>query len=231
MALHPLARTPPARLLGAAQTLAIIACRLPSACSPRRSRNRARAENCCREPNVAALEAALLLADEPLSARKLAALAGLANAAEARRLTVVLRNFYERGGSSFQLEELAGGYQLLTKPEYHQWLARLRRQATDAQLSAPARETLAIIAYRQPVTRTDIEAIRGVGSSEVLRQLMEKALVRLAGRDDSLGRPALYETTKKFLQMFGLKNLKDLPDAEGLRPPKPEKTIVAGSSA
>ncbi|MFO0842973.1 MAG: SMC-Scp complex subunit ScpB [Gemmataceae bacterium] len=74
------------------------------------------------------------------------------------------------------------------------------------------------MAYRQPVTRADVEAIRGVGSSEVLKQLMEKGLVRLAGRDESLGRPALYETTKKFLQLFGLKSLKDLPPGEGLRP-------------
>jgi segregation and condensation protein B len=172
-----------------------------------------------RDAALAALEAALLVADEPLTARKLATAAGLADAAEARRLIARLAELYDRDGSPFGVEELAGGYQLLTRPAFHPWLARLRRQAADAQLSAAARETLAIVAYRQPVTRADIEAIRGVGSSEVLKQLMEKGLVRLAGRDDSLGRPALHETTKKFLQVFGLKSLKDLPQAEGLAPP------------
>jgi segregation and condensation protein B len=135
-------------------------------------------------------------------------------------LVAVLRGLYVRGGSAFQVEELAGGYQLLTRPEFHPWLTRLRQSAGEATLSAPAKETLAIVAYRQPVTRADIEAIRGVGCGDVLRQLMEKGLVRLAGRDDSLGRPALYETTKLFLQMFGLKSIKDLPQAEGLTQPK-----------
>src|SRR5712692_6884887 len=83
---------------------------------------------------------------------------------------------------------------------------------------SPARETLAIVAYRQPIMRADVEAIRGVQVSEVLRQLMEKGLVRIAGRDDSLGRPVLYGTTRKFLQVFGLKGLRDLPLAEELRP-------------
>src|SRR5262249_53269399 len=118
--------------------------------------------------------------------------------------------------SSFQVEEVAGGYQLLTRAEHYPWLARLRRGATEVQMSAAARETLAIVAYRQPITRADIEGIRGVGCAEGLKQLMEEGLGRLAGRDDSLGRPALYETTRKFLQLYGLKSLKDLPPAEGL---------------
>jgi segregation and condensation protein B len=133
-------------------------------------------------------------------------------------LVARLRELYDSGGSAFQAEELAGGYQLLTRPEYHPWLSRLRRQASEAQLSPAARETLTIVAYRQPVTRADVEVIRGVGVGEVLKQLMEKGLVRLAGRDESLGRPVLYETTRKFLQLFGLKSLKDLPHREGLRP-------------
>jgi segregation and condensation protein B len=83
-------------------------------------------------------------------------------------------------------------------------------------LTAAARETLAIVAYRQPVTRADVEAIRGVGSNDVLERLLERGLIRPAGRDDSLGRPTLYETTKKFLQLFGLKSLRDLPPADGL---------------
>jgi segregation and condensation protein B len=178
----------------------------------------AQAHELARDAPLAAVEAALLIADEPLQPRKLAALAGLKDAAEARRQITRLRELYERGGSAFQVEELAGGYQLLTRPEFHPWLARLRRHTADGQLSAAARETLTIVAYRQPVTRADVEAIRGVGCGEVLRQLMEKGLVRLAGRDDSLGRPALYETTRKFLQVYGLKGIKDLPPGDGLFP-------------
>jgi segregation and condensation protein B len=169
-----------------------------------------------RDRPLALVEAALMLADEPLPPRRLAALAGLADAAEARRQVARLRQLYDAGESAFQVEELAGGYQLLSREPFHPWLVRLRQHAPETHLGPAARETLAIIAYRQPVTRADIDAIRGVGSAEVLRQLMEKKLVRPAGRDDSLGRPQLYETTREFLRLFGLKSLRDLPPAEGL---------------
>jgi segregation and condensation protein B len=164
---------------------------------------------------LALFEAALLLADEPLSARRLAALAGLEDASAARLLLARLRDLYDADGTAFQVEELAGGYQLLTRAEYHPWLARLRR-AVEVQLSPAARETLTLVAYRQPVTRADIEEIRGVSSTGVLEQLLERGLIRQAGRDDSLGRPTLYETTKKFLQVYGLRSLRDLPPMEGL---------------
>ncbi len=173
-----------------------------------------------RDAALAAVEAALFAADEPLVPRKLAQVAGLDDATAARRLVRRLQTLYEEGGSAFQVEEVAGGYQLLTRPEFHPWLARLRRAGNELRLSAPARETLAIVAYRQPIARADVESIRGVQCGEVLRQLMEKGLVRIAGRDDSLGRPVLYGTTKKFLQAFGLKALRDLPQAGELRPPE-----------
>jgi segregation and condensation protein B len=168
------------------------------------------------------VEAALMAADEPLTSRKLATAAGLRDANEARRLVQRLREMYDRDGTAFQVEELAGGFQLLTRPEYHPWLARLRRSAAEVRLSPAARETLTIIAYRQPIARADVEAVRGVQSGEVLRQLMEKGLVRISGRDDSLGRPHLYATTRKFLQVFGLKSLRDLPPAPDLAARKPE---------
>jgi segregation and condensation protein B len=171
-----------------------------------------------REPALAQVEAALLAADEPLTPRKLAQAAGLADASAARRLVCRLRELYDRDGTAFQVEEVAGGFQLLTRPEYHPWLVRLRRGGQDLRLSAPARETLAIVAYRQPVARADVEAIRGVHCGETLRLLMEKGLVRISGRDASLGRPVLYGTTKKFLQVFGLKSLKELPQAAELKP-------------
>jgi segregation and condensation protein B len=183
-----------------------------------------------REAKLARVEAALFAADEPLTTRRLATAAALTDGTEARRLVKKLQFLYDRDGSAFQVEELAGGFQLLTRPEYHTWLTRLRRTSNDFRLSAAARETLAIVAYRQPIMRADIEAIRGVQSGEVLRLLMEKGLVRIAGRHDSLGRPVLYGTTKKFLQVFGLRTLKDLPQVEQLRPPAKIETQTAAAS-
>jgi segregation and condensation protein B len=159
-----------------------------------------------------------LIADEPLAARRLADAAGLADAAEARRSVDRLRDLYDADGSAFQVEEIAGGFQLLTRPVYHPWLARLKRTGHDLRLTGAGMETLAVIAYKQPVMRAEVETVRGVACGEVIRQLMEKGLVRITGRHDSLGRPQLYGTTKKFLQAFGLNTLKDLPEVEALRP-------------
>jgi segregation and condensation protein B len=167
-----------------------------------------------RDPQLANLEAILLAADEPLPTRRLAQVAGLLDAALVRRQIRKLQSLYDRDGTAFQIEELAGGFQLLTRAEYHRWLASLRRGQNELRLTGAARETLAIVAYRQPIMRADIENIRGVHCGETLRLLMEKGLVRIAGRDDSLGRPVLYGTTKKFMQIFGLRSLKDLPRAE-----------------
>ncbi|GIW82593.1 MAG: hypothetical protein KatS3mg105_4400 [Gemmatales bacterium] len=173
-----------------------------------------------REPALAALEAAFFIADEPLTARRLAGIAGLKDGSEARRLIRKLQSFYEADQTAFQIVEIAGGFQLLTRPVFEPWLARLRPLGAELRLSPAARETLAIIAYRQPIMRADIESIRGVQCGEILRQLMEKNLIRIAGRHDSLGRPVLYGTTKRFLQVFGLKSLKDLPTIDDLPPPQ-----------
>lgn len=181
-----------------------------------------------RDMPLAMVEAVLLIADEPLPARRLAQAAGLADAADARRLVRKLQALYDENGSAFQVEELAGGYQLLTRSEYHRWLIRLRRGGLDVRLTPAARETLAIVAYRQPITRADVEVIRGVHCGEILRLLMERGLLRIAGRHDSLGRPVLYGTTRKFLQVFGLKSIKDLPTAEGLSAPPQDKLKEEG---
>jgi segregation and condensation protein B len=177
-----------------------------------------------RDATLALVEAALLSADEPLTPKRLATVCGLSDGTEARRFVKKLQTLYDRDGTAFQVQELAGGFQLLTRPEFHAWLTRLRRTGHDLRLSAAMRETLAIIAYRQPIMRADIETIRGVHCGELLGLLMEKGLVRVAGRDNSLGRPMLYGTTKKFLQVYGLRSLKDLPQVEHLKPP-PEKSI------
>ena len=160
-----------------------------------------------------------MLADEPLAARKLADVAGLADAAEVRTFITRLQQLYDADGSAFQVEEIAGGYQLLTRPQYHPWLARLKRTGHELRLTSTALETLAVIAYKQPIMRAEVEKVRGVACGEVVRQLMEKGLVKVAGRHDSLGRPQLYGTTKRFLQAFGLNALQDLPEVESLRRP------------
>src|SRR5438046_7046816 len=118
---------------------------------------------------------------------------------------------------AFQLMEKAEGWQLATDPQCAPWLLQLCPASKPARLSAPALETLAIIAYRQPITRADVEAVRGVNIDGVLQTLMERGLVKIAGRDEIPGRPLLYETTQFFLDHFGLRNLEELPNVEELR--------------
>jgi segregation and condensation protein B len=172
-----------------------------------------------REARLARLEAVLLVADEPLSARRLADVASLADAGQAKALVARVKELYEAGGSAYQIEELAGGYQLLTRPRYHPRLTRLKRTGHEARLTPASLETLAVIAYKQPIMRAEVESIRGVVCAELIRHLMERGLVRVAGRHNSLGRPQLYGTTRRFLQVFGLNTLKDLPEVESLPNP------------
>ncbi len=160
---------------------------------------------------MAHLEGVLLLAREPLGSRKLAQLAGLADGTEARTLIRTLNRLYDGEGCAFRVVEVAGGWQLRSRAKFAPWLRRLCAAESEVRLSAPALETLAVVAYRQPILRADIEAIRGVQCGEVLRQLMERDLVRIVGRSDELGRPLLYGTTKRFLEVFGLRHLDGLP--------------------
>jgi segregation and condensation protein B len=162
------------------------------------------------------LEAVLLLAREPLNSRKLSQYANLADGTQARTLIRRLNERYDAAGRAFRVEHVAGGYQMMTRPQFAPWLRRLEHVPTETRLSAPALETLAVIAYRQPVPRADIEAVRGVNCGEILRQLMDRELVRIDGRSEELGRPYLYSTTRRFLQIFGLVNLDELPGREAL---------------
>jgi len=173
-----------------------------------------------RDAKLARLEAALFLADEPVPAKRLAEASALADAWETHRLVEQLRELYKVDGSPFQVVEIAGGYQLLTKAEFHPWLLRLRRTGHELRLTPTGLETLAVIAYKQPIMRAEVEAVRGVQCAEVVRLLMEKGLVRITGRHHSLGRPQLFGTTKKFLQAFGLNTLDDLPEVESLTRPR-----------
>ncbi|MBS0266516.1 MAG: SMC-Scp complex subunit ScpB [Planctomycetes bacterium] len=172
---------------------------------------------CRRTPKMARAEAVLLVADAPLSPRRLAQLATLADATEARTQINRLNAAYEQAGTPFRVERVAAGYRLFTLPQFAFWLGKLHHRDAELKLSPPSMETLTIIAYRQPITRADVEAIRGVQCSEMIKQLMERNLVRIGGEDDSLGRPFLYETTRKFLETFGLRDLDELPLADRLR--------------
>lgn len=163
------------------------------------------------------LEAILLIAKEPLSARKLAAMAGLADPTQARTLARRLNEQYDSNRHAFRIEEIAGGMQLLTRPQFAPWLRRLEHVPGEVLLSQGMLETIAIVAYRQPLLRAEIEAIRGVTCDEVLRQLMQRDIVRICGRQEDLGRPYLYGTTKRFLQLFGLQSLDSLPRAQKIR--------------
>jgi len=163
------------------------------------------------------LESVLFLSREPLTTRKLSQYANLADGTEARTLIGRLNELYDASGRSFRVERVAGGYQLLTRPHFAAWVRRLEHVPHETRLSAPALETLSVIAYRQPVLRAEIEAIRGVNCGEILRQLMERDLVRIGGRSEDLGRPYLYTTTRRFLLMFGLDSLECLPRVEAMK--------------
>ncbi len=137
-----------------------------------------------------------------------------------------LKGLLETNGSSLMVQGVAGGYQLKTRPEFAVWTNRLFEQPKAARLSQPGLETLAVIAYRQPISRAEIESVRGVAVDGVVATLLERKVIRVAGRSEQPGRPLLYETTPVFLELFGLKSLDELPNADELRrlqpPPAPE---------
>src|SRR5438876_8825230 len=177
------------------------------------------------------IEALLFSAQKPLSVRELAEAirgAGAEDEFSSNEFTRVreaevaaaleqlkIENIEQQ--RAFQLNEKAEGWQLASDRKYAQWVRQLFPAPKPARLSAPALETLAIIAYRQPITRADVEAVRGVNIDGVLQTLMERGLVKIAGRAEVPGRPLLYETTQFFLDHFGLRNLDELPNVEELR--------------
>jgi segregation and condensation protein B len=166
------------------------------------------------EVDLGLLEALLLATHHPLTPAKLAELLGVSAVKPVRRGVAALNQQYVQTSRSFRIEQVAGGYQILTLAQYGPALAALHQREADAKLGKAALETLAVVAYKQPILRADVEAIRGVACGETIRNLMEKHLVRIAGRAEAPGRPILYGTTKRFLELFGLNSLKDLPDPE-----------------
>jgi len=164
------------------------------------------------------IEAVLFASDEPLSEARLADIVET-SAKQVRELVESLNAKYTANNNAFRIEQIAGGYQMLTLSPYNYWLKKLLRARSDNKLSPAALETLAIVAYKQPIIRADIEAIRGVAVGEVIRSLSYKGMVKIVGRAEVLGRPMLYGTTKRFLEVFGLNTLKDLPKIEELKKP------------
>ena len=191
------------------------------------------------------IEALLFAAQKPLTARDLvSAIKGagaedelmpneFAKTTEAQVAAALeqLKIEYGQQGRAFQLAEKAEGWQLVSDPAYAPWVRQLFPAVKPARLTPPSLETLAIIAYRQPITRADVEAVRGVAVDGVLQNLMERGLVKIGGRAEVPGRPLLYETTQFFLEHFGLRDLDELPNAEELRtrylPTAPRKETAA----
>ena len=165
------------------------------------------------------VEALLFAVNEPIPLRKICEIVDGADVKVIKEIIQQLREEYDNQDRAFQVEEIANGFQLLSRPEYHEWISKIRKKSGEAKLSQSALETLAIIAYKQPIIRAEIESIRGVQSGQMIRTLIEKGLVKIAGRDEALGRPLLYGTTKEFLDHFGLKSIKGLPKVEELEMP------------
>lgn len=167
-----------------------------------------------------AVEAVLLTTDKPMAPAKLAEALREAGyeitPAELEQVVETLNESFESIGSVAKVERIAGGYRLITLPEAGPVLAAVHGARASTRLSRAALETLSIVAYRQPITRAEIESIRGVASGEVLRSLLERRLVTVAGRAEELGRPMLYGTTPEFLKQFGLAKIGDLPAMEGV---------------
>ena len=183
-----------------------------------------------RSTRLARLEAVLLISRTPLSPKKVAQQAGLVDGKEAQQLIELLNTSYDMTSSAFRIERTATGFLMMTRPTLVTWLDRLHQRQSQMKLSQPMMETLTIVAYQQPITRASVESIRGVQSSEMIRQLIDRSLVRVGGEEDSLGRPFLYVTTRQFLDMFGLGRVEDLPDYETIGRQREVNMVTAEST-
>jgi segregation and condensation protein B len=170
------------------------------------------------------LEGIFFISDSSIRLETLVEILPESNREEILEGIVRIKTEYEDGSKGMELVEIAGGYQFRTKPRWAEWINRLKKAKT-VKLSRSALETLAIIAYRQPIIRPAIEEIRGVDSGWVLRTLLEKGLVKMMGRKDLPGRPMIYGTTRTFLEVFGLNTLADLPTLKEVQPPPPAEEI------
>lgn len=160
------------------------------------------------------IEAMLFVSDKPLFTNEIRGVLEDVDVREVKEVISGLTSEYESANRAFRIKEIAGGYQIVTDPLLAPWLKKLYKTSGADRLSGPSLETLAIIAYKQPISRAEIEAIRGVNVEGVLKTLIEKALIRIAGRKETAGRPIIYGTTQEFLQYFGLNSLGELPKLE-----------------
>jgi segregation and condensation protein B len=175
----------------------------------------------------AVIESLIFVSESPLSLDRIKEVLGEVSKKDLQRYLSELIEDYERTQRSFILVEVAEGFQFRTRPQYAEWIKKLKKTKPLA-LSQPALETLAIVAYQQPIVRADVEKIRGVDSGGVLRTLLERKLIKILGKKDIPGRPLVYGTSKQFLEVFGLKDLSSLPtlkDVEGLGPPHTEELL------
>lgn len=183
-------------------------------------------------PLAQLLEAALFASGTPLAVDALRALEPDATDDDVSAALSELRAHYDEGGHGIELVEVAGGWQILTRPEYTVAIERAQLAARPHRLSAAALETLALIAYRQPITRGDIEEVRGVSAGSILKSLLERGLVDVIGKADALGRPLLYGTTPTFLEHFALRHLGELPRADELAVAlRPAPAVAAAQTA
>ena len=194
---------------------------------PKKTKNSLGDEPCADQPLSSRIEALLLSSDRPLTEARMGELLSISGAGTTKTLREAideLNRLYTKSSRSFRIEKLAGGWQMLTLAQFGPLLVRLHADRQTSKLSHAALETLSIIAYRQPIIRAEIEAIRGVACGEVLRGLLERRLIKIVGRAEELGRPMLYGSTSEFLKVFGLARIEDLPDVEGLNPPSRKKS-------
>lgn len=179
-------------------------------------------------PLAQLLEAALFAAERPVTVEELVTLDADASLDDVRAAVDQLREHYDFDGHGVEVVELGGGFQILTRPAYAAAIERAQLNQRQPRLTAAMLETLSVIAYRQPVGRAEIEEIRGVSASGVLRSLQERGLIEVTGRSEGLGRPLLYGTTPLFLELLGLPDLQNLPRADelsiALEPPRPQTT-------
>jgi|YelNatPaOPRAMG01_1025707.scaffolds.fasta_scaffold00104_42 segregation and condensation protein B len=172
------------------------------------------------------VEAIVFASEEPISVQRIVQAIEGATPKKVLEAIESLNREYAETGRSFFLKKLAGGYQMVTRPEYGPWVRRVVKASSRPRLSRAALETLAIIAFKQPVSRVEIDFIRGVNSDGVLKSLLERNLIAIAGRADTVGRPLLYKTTQEFLRYFGLNSLDELP-----RPKEIDELLASGEGA
>jgi segregation and condensation protein B len=163
----------------------------------------------------AIIEALIFASPEPVTLKAMAKLIDTQTKEEIEAAIAALKLDYDRPGG-LQLVEVAGGYQIVTKQEFHEWVRRLFHERTTQKLSVAALETLAVIAYKQPVTSPEIAEIRGVNTAGVISTLIDRKLVRIVGRKPVVGRPFMYGTSREFLERFGLNDITDLPKVEDM---------------